>query len=74
MASGAKEVLIKAVAQAIPAYVMSVIKLPASVCDELTKLVRQYWWGVENGKRKMAWLAWDKMILPKTHGGWVLEI
>jgi hypothetical protein len=69
MASGAKEVLIKAVAQAIPTYVMSVFKLPASVCDELTKLVRQYWWGVENGKRKMAWLAWDKMILPKTHGG-----
>ncbi|KAM0905175.1 hypothetical protein ACQ4PT_017547 [Festuca glaucescens] len=69
MSTGAKEVLIKAVAQAIPTYIMSVFKLPASVCDDLTKLVRQYWCGVENGKRKMAWLAWDKMILPKSHGG-----
>ena len=69
MSVGAKELLIKAVAQAIPTYIMSIFKPPASVCDELTKLVRQYWWGVENGKKKMAWLAWDKMILPKSHGG-----
>jgi hypothetical protein len=67
--SGAKEVPIKAIAQAIPTYVMSIFKLPFSVCDELTKMIRQYWWGVENGKRKMAWISWDTMILPKTHGG-----
>ena len=53
MSSGNKEILIKSVAQAIPAYVMSVFKLPASVCDELTQLMRQYWWGVEKGKNKM---------------------
>ena len=48
---------------------MSVFKLPASVCDELTRLMRQYWWGIENGKNKMAWLSWDKMRLPKSMGG-----
>ena len=69
MSSGNKEILIKSVAQAIPAYVMSVFKLPASVCDELTRMMRQYWGGVENGKKKMAWTSWDKMILPKAMGG-----
>ena len=69
MSSASKEILIKAVAQAIPTYVMSVFKLPAAICDDLTKLIRQYWWGVEKGKRKMAWLAWDKMIMPKCKGG-----
>ncbi|KAI4969081.1 hypothetical protein ZWY2020_046411 [Hordeum vulgare] len=64
-----KEVLIKAVAQAIPVYVMSIFKLPYSVCDELTKLIRQYWWRVDKGKRKMAWMSWNKLLLPKSQGG-----
>ena len=69
LSSGNKEILIKAVAQTIPTYVMSVFKLPASVCDDLTRMMRQYWWGVENGKKKMAWLSWEKMKLPKSMGG-----
>jgi hypothetical protein len=36
MSSGAKEVLIKVVAQAIPTYVMSVFKVSVTLCDELT--------------------------------------
>jgi hypothetical protein len=40
MSSGTKEVTIKGVAQAIPTYMMSVFKLPANLCDELTQLVR----------------------------------
>ena len=69
MSMASKKILLKAVLQGIPTYVMSVFKLPAAVCDDLTKLMRQYWWGVEKGKRKMAWLAWDKMVLPKRMGG-----
>uniref|UniRef100_A0A453CQA5 Reverse transcriptase zinc-binding domain-containing protein n=1 Tax=Aegilops tauschii subsp. strangulata TaxID=200361 RepID=A0A453CQA5_AEGTS len=48
---------------------MSVFKLPASVCDELTHMIRQYWWGMENGNKKMAWMSWDKLRLPKSMGG-----
>ncbi|KAI5000259.1 hypothetical protein ZWY2020_004848 [Hordeum vulgare] len=48
---------------------MSIFKLPMSVCDELTKMMRQFWWGVENGKRKMAWVAWERLSLPKSRGG-----
>ena len=36
-------------------------------------MMRQYWWGVENGKRKMAWLSWEKMALPKSMGGMGLK-
>ena len=38
-----KEVLIKAVAQAVPTYTMSCFKLPNSICDELTSMVSQFW-------------------------------
>ena len=43
VSSGNNEILIKAVAQALHTYVMSVFKLPASVCDELTRMIHQYW-------------------------------
>jgi hypothetical protein len=65
----AKEILIKAIAQAIPVYVMTVFKLPLGLCDELTKMIRRYWWGTQNGKRKTHWLAWDIMLRPKDYGG-----
>jgi hypothetical protein len=65
----AKEVLIKAIAQAIPVYVMSVFKLPLGLCDELTKMICRYWWGAQNGKRKTHWVPWDIMLRPKDYGG-----
>jgi hypothetical protein len=68
MSMGAKEVLIKSVAQAIPTYVMGVFKLSASMCEELTQLIRYFWWG-EGGQRKVHWLAWDKLMMPKCMGG-----
>ncbi|KAM0909255.1 hypothetical protein ACQ4PT_014931 [Festuca glaucescens] len=37
----AKEVLIKAIAQSILVYVMSVFKLPFGLCDELTRMIRR---------------------------------
>ena len=38
-----KEVLIKAVAQAIPIYTISCFKLPDSLCDELKRMIRNFW-------------------------------
>ena len=40
-----KEILIKAVAQAIRTYTISVFKLLDTLCDELTSIVRTFWWG-----------------------------
>jgi hypothetical protein len=57
MSGGAKEVLIKLVAQAIPLYVIGVFHLPATFCDELTQIIRNFWWGKEEGKRKVHWMA-----------------
>jgi hypothetical protein len=56
LSQSAREVLIKAIAQAIPSYVMGVFKLPFSICDDLTKLICDYWWAVEKGKRKTHWV------------------
>jgi len=57
------------VAQAIPAYTMGVFKLPDTLCDEMTCMVRAFWWGQSNGKNKTAWLSRDKICIPKKEGG-----
>ena len=69
LSKAGREILNKAIAQSIPTYAMSVFKLPANFCNELCSLVSNFWWGTEGGKRKLAWLAWDKLCLPKSRGG-----
>jgi hypothetical protein len=69
MSTAAKEVLIKAVAQAEPTYTMSVFKIPLGICDELTRIIQEFWWGVENGKHKTAWVAWKQLTHKKGRGG-----
>jgi hypothetical protein len=48
---------------------MGVFKLPFSVCDDLTKLVRNFYWGAKDGKRKTHWKAWENLQKPKKQGG-----
>jgi hypothetical protein len=57
MSSGAKEVLIKSVGQAILTYVMGVFKLPVKLCEEITQLIRRFWWVENGGHRKVHWVA-----------------
>jgi hypothetical protein len=69
MSQNSREILIKAIAQAVRAYVMGVFKLPFSLCDELIKLICDYWWGVERGKRKTHLVKWNTMTHSKAQGG-----
>jgi hypothetical protein len=62
---GGKEVLLKAVAQAIPAYAMLVFKLPKQVMKGITNVMTRYWWGDDNVQKHMHRFAWWKMCVPK---------
>lgn len=44
LAQPEKEMLIKSAAQALPTYIMGVFKLPFFVCDDLTRMVRNFYW------------------------------
>lgn len=44
-----KEISIKVVAQAIPTYSMSCFKILDTLCDEMTSLIRNFWWGATEG-------------------------
>ncbi|KAK9984193.1 hypothetical protein SO802_033718 [Lithocarpus litseifolius] len=68
LSNSRKKVLIKAVAQAVPFYTTSCFKLPTTLCEELTRMVRHFWWGQVKDEKKLAWQSWEKMCLPKERG------
>ena len=63
-----KEILIKAVVQAIPTYTISVFKLPNTLGDEMIGMVQKFWWGETNEKKKTKMVSWDKVCTPKEEG------
>lgn len=52
LSQAGREILIKSVAQAIPAYCMSVFLLPASIEEEIQRMLNFFWWGTNKGDKK----------------------
>jgi hypothetical protein len=65
-----KEVLIKAVAQAVPSYCMGAFLLPTTLGEEIERMMNSFYWGTKkHGGRGINWLRWDKMTTCKENGG-----
>ncbi|WVZ54295.1 hypothetical protein U9M48_005117 [Paspalum notatum var. saurae] len=69
LSKAGKEVLVKAVAQAIPTYATSCFDLTKSLCDELSSMIGRYWWSQQDKTNKVHWLAWDQLTRSKKFGG-----
>ena len=66
---GGKEILIKAMTQAIPTYTMSCFLIPKGLCEEIEGMIRNFWWGQRKEEKKIAWVSWEKMCKAKSNGG-----
>jgi hypothetical protein len=55
---GGKEILLKAIAQAIPVYAMSVFLIPKGICKKMMDAISSFWWGDDDNSDKMHWYAW----------------
>jgi len=64
-----KEILIKAVLQAIPTYTMSVFRLPTTLCREINMLMSKFWWGHMDNYDRKAWMSWKGLGRSKNSGG-----
>ena len=69
LSQAGREVLIKAVVQAIPPYTMNCFKLPLGLCDDIESMIRKFWWGQRGDRRKIHWVSWEVLCKPKAEGG-----
>jgi hypothetical protein len=65
---GGKEILLKAVAQAIPVYAMSVFQILKGVCKSMMDGISSFWWGDDDNSKNMYWYTWWKLCYPKNEG------
>ena len=69
LSQAGREILIKAVAQALPTYTMSCFKLPSGLCHDIEALIRRFFWGQRGDGRKVHWIRWEDLCKPKSQGG-----
>jgi hypothetical protein len=69
LSQAGKEILLKAVLQAIPTYIMCVFLLPVSLCKELQGMMQRFWWGHMAKESNVHWMSWERMGRSKMMGG-----
>lgn len=50
-------------------HAMSVFKLPQTFLAELESLMTNFLWGQKDKERKVHWISWNRMCIPKSHEG-----
>jgi hypothetical protein len=66
---GGRITLLNSVLNAIPIFYLSYLKLPVQVWRKIRQIQRDFLWGGRRGSRKISWIKWDTVCLPKNKGG-----
>lgn len=69
LSAGGKEVLLKAVALALPTYTMNCFLLPKTICKKVVSLLSNFWWKNNKDSRGMHWKSWSELTKPTCEGG-----
>jgi hypothetical protein len=62
-------ILIGAVIQALPTYLMSCFLLPKAICNQMEQVMCRFWWGSRDRQHKIHWKAKKVIFKSKLAGG-----
>lgn len=69
LSQAGKEILLKAILQAILTYNMSVFLLPTTLCKDMNRMMQDFWWGHTSNNSRIHWMSKERMSLAKSEGG-----
>ena len=70
LSSGDKLTLLKSVFSSMPTFFMCTLMIPKTVLKQINSyMMNCFWRKYETQDRGMVLIAWDKVCLPKSHGG-----
>lgn len=61
--------LLKTAAQTVPNFWMSLLLVPAEICNRIQRQMNAFWWGGGGNSRGIKWYAWDRLCSAKEDGG-----
>ncbi|CAL1402494.1 unnamed protein product [Linum trigynum] len=74
LSHGGKEVLLKAVIQAIPSYIMYLFNLPVNLTKKMDSLLTNFFWSGSMQKSTMHWCRKEIPCAPKAGGIGILKL
>jgi hypothetical protein len=69
LSMGGRITLINSVLASMPLYFFSFYKAPQCVIKQLVRIQRNFLWGGGVVEKKLCWVKWDLISLPKSQGG-----
>jgi hypothetical protein len=64
-----RSVLISAVIQALPTYIMSCFLIPKGMCDKIEQASCKFWWRSTDNQKRIHWKAKKELFKSKLAGG-----
>nr|GFD18110.1 RNA-directed DNA polymerase, eukaryota [Tanacetum cinerariifolium] len=66
---GGRLTLLKLALGSTPIYNMSLFKIPKAVLRSMESIRRNFFNGIRDGEKKIAWVSWSKVLASKSNGG-----
>jgi hypothetical protein len=69
LSKAGKEIMIKAVAQAIPVFAMGCFDITKEMCNQISTMIAKYWWNNQDKENSIHWVSWERLVASKSDGG-----